>query len=252
MRAINLLLTQVESRSPTEWEVPVSVQGRKDCQVYERQVATLSIPYNVNKNVDGISWYIEDFATKESFKVGKAADAVQALQELGKSLQHFLQELDDRTHHEMEPEVLGRHDDLAVSLFVVADGTTSSIHSLPWELLENPQFWPRGFKIGQVSRCTSVTERSPSALPQALNVLVLTSRPAQKDDITYRAVSQHIWELAQQASAEVRPVNVVLVRPGTWSSFCSTLHSHREGLFHIVHIDTHGDVQESTGKYVSH
>ena len=82
----------------------------------------------------------------------------------------------------------------------------------------------------------------------SLNVLVVTARPDGARDVGYRTVSRPLLGALRQARV---PVNVELVRPGTWAALREHLRAatqrHGSGWYRIVHFDVHGAVLDGEG-----
>jgi tetratricopeptide (TPR) repeat protein len=70
-----------------------------------------------------------------------------------------------------------------------------------------------------------------------LNLLVVTARPNEGQDVGYRTISRPL--VAAIANAQL-PVNVEFVRPGTYEAFVQQLAARGEGYYHMVHFDLHG------------
>jgi tetratricopeptide (TPR) repeat protein len=70
-----------------------------------------------------------------------------------------------------------------------------------------------------------------------LNLLVVTARPDEENDVGYRTISRPLVEAIETAKL---PVNVEFVRPGTYGAFVRQLEAKGEGFYHLVHFDMHG------------
>lgn len=74
-----------------------------------------------------------------------------------------------------------------------------------------------------------------------LNLLIVTARPDEENDIGYRTISRPIVEAIRDAKLRV---NVEIVRPGTYEAFVRQLESKPEGFYHVVHFDLHGGLMK--------
>jgi hypothetical protein len=70
-----------------------------------------------------------------------------------------------------------------------------------------------------------------------LNLLVVTARPNEENDVGYRTISR---PLVAGIEAGQLPVNVEFVRPGTYEAFVRQLELKGAGYYHLVHFDMHG------------
>ena len=72
-----------------------------------------------------------------------------------------------------------------------------------------------------------------------LNLLVVTARPSGGRDVGYRTISRPLIEAIDDNEL---PVNVELVRPGTWEALDRQLQERGAGYYHAIHFDLHGSV----------
>ena len=116
---------------------------------------------------------------------------------------------------------------------------------LHWEALrESPQATPLGIRMPVVRRVQRPVQAFDVEAPgPTLNVLVVTARPHGPSDVGYRTVSRPLMAALRQAQI---PLNVDLVRPGTWETLKQHLEdardAHGSGWYGIVHFDVHGAV----------
>ncbi|MEN8445786.1 MAG: CHAT domain-containing protein, partial [Cyanobacteria bacterium J06555_13] len=118
------------------------------------------------------------------------------------------------------------------------EGESPEFHALHWEALKDPKhptplsveclFTRKRFHQGLVG-----IDLKPSS---TINLLVVTARPDEENDVGYRTISRPLIETIQQAQLRV---NVELLRPGTFQALSDHLEG-KEGYYHIVHFDTHG------------
>ena len=78
-----------------------------------------------------------------------------------------------------------------------------------------------------------------------LKILVVTARPGGPRDIGYRTISRPLLDGLRRARL---PVEVDLLRPGTWEALKAHLRAateeHGSGWYQVVHFDLHGLVAE--------
>ena len=237
MQSLLVCILQEQRLSDHRWNVHALVHSGDRV----RSLKKLEIDWADADSDALLEWYIEDFATKDAFSTARATKAEQTLNTCGKALQAYLAEiLKDQT-----PD--NNASGIRVSLVLLDNGTNQGLHSLPWELLENRLFWPRGSSITSISRCPlSKSVPNPYEKLEQINILVLTSRPAQGKDISYRAISKHIWEISKRTPTD--KIKLTFVRPGTWQQFIKVLRQHGPGHFQVVHFDAHGIIDNKTAQ----
>jgi tetratricopeptide (TPR) repeat protein len=122
---------------------------------------------------------------------------------------------------------------------------STEFQRLHWEALrESPTATPLGIRVPVVRRVQYPGHGFDVQAPGAtLNVLVVTARPHGASDAGYRTVSRPLMSALRQAQI---PLNVDLVRPGTWEALKQHLDAVRDakgsGWYGIVHFDVHGAV----------
>ncbi len=84
----------------------------------------------------------------------------------------------------------------------------------------------------------AVLEARVNDHPQ-INLLIVTARPSEESDISYRTIQRPLIESLDRASARV---NSHILRPGTFESLSKHLQEKKPGYYHIIHFDLHGAV----------
>jgi tetratricopeptide (TPR) repeat protein len=115
---------------------------------------------------------------------------------------------------------------------------TPEFQALHWESL-----WPKDrdqpLSVDYVM-LRRVTRPMPPAIQREasplLNLLVVTARPDEESDVGYRTISRPLFESLGQSHM---PVNIELLRPGTYESLSRHLVEH-PNFYHIIHFDLHG------------
>lgn len=74
----------------------------------------------------------------------------------------------------------------------------------------------------------------------SINVLVVTARPSEENDVAYHTIQRPLVEIMSKESK----VNVRLffLRPGTYEALQKHLRHKEDGFYHIIHFDLHGEV----------
>jgi len=70
-----------------------------------------------------------------------------------------------------------------------------------------------------------------------INLLVVTARPKEENDVGYRTISRSLIEAIEKCQLRV---NVELLRPGTYEALERHLEEKGAGFYHIIHFDAHG------------
>lgn len=120
---------------------------------------------------------------------------------------------------------------------------SAAFHRVHWEALRDPLFAsPLAMRMPLTRRLDGLGARFEVApAGETLNILVVTARPDGARDVGYRTVSRPLLDGLGRAN---RPVQVELVRPGTWAALRDRLReltrAHGSGYVHVVHFDMHG------------
>lgn len=120
-------------------------------------------------------------------------------------------------------------------------GSNPLFQSLYWETLKAPNEVPFVEK-GVVFRRRTNVQTSQTASKQAayptINLLIVTARPAEEQDVNHRTVQRPLIDLIEQTDAKV---HAHILRPGTYDAFVKHLNEHK-GFYHIIHFDLHGSL----------
>ncbi len=95
-------------------------------------------------------------------------------------------------------------------------------------------------------RADAVGSKFVAADPEpVLHILVVTARPDGPSDVGYRTISRPLLDSLRNARL---PVEVDLVRPGTWEALRAHLRSvteeHGSGWYQVAHFDLHGSFSD--------
>ncbi|MFN8444920.1 MAG: CHAT domain-containing protein [Caldilineaceae bacterium] len=118
-------------------------------------------------------------------------------------------------------------------------------HQLHWEALWDPECArPLTLAATMIRSGTQpiVYPLTVQASP-TIHLLLVTSRPRGIRDVGYRTIQRPLVEMLQQTQL---PVQVDMVRPGTWRALVDHLRRTRQqqgvGYYQIIHFDLHGAV----------
>jgi tetratricopeptide (TPR) repeat protein len=119
------------------------------------------------------------------------------------------------------------------------ESQTPEFQALHWEAMRDPEL-PRPFGVDCVMLRKSTKPVPVSAYVQpspVINLLVVTARPKEENDVGYRTISRSLIEAIEKCQLRV---NVELLRPGTYEALERHLEEKGAGFYHIIHFDAHG------------
>ncbi|KAH6666034.1 hypothetical protein B0J14DRAFT_643340 [Halenospora varia] len=197
-----------------------------------------------------IRWYLEDFADKDPSNASRAEATNSILGSYGRVLESSLL-----------TTYSSRRDDDTKHLIVRVKGCPGSpAENILWESLEHvqetgqPRLAQHHFTaVVRVSHGLAVScpphaaEKSSTSIHDPANILVVVARPNSGQDVPHRLVSRIILEVLSTIPKASRPVNLEIVRPGTFEALEEHLHVKSPGYFDLVHLDLHG-YEDSTAK----
>lgn len=127
-------------------------------------------------------------------------------------------------------------------LIIEVVGNSSSFQSIYWETLKNPEQAHPLFLEGVIFRRKNINSKKIKAEVNpspTINLLIVTARPSQENDVAYRTIQRPLIELIQQSKLKVNPH---ILRPGTYEAFLKHLDEVGSKHYHIIHFDMHGSL----------
>jgi tetratricopeptide (TPR) repeat protein len=199
---------------------------------------TLSNPVGAAEEKD-LEWYFEEHLRFPFVKQKKAEAVAVDIPEYGRAL--FRQVFADRSVYTEYRRCLAEGID-RLRFEIVGSPEFNAWH---WEALHDPDL-PQPFALEapmvRKNRASQPLRAEPRPSP-TINLLVVTARPHGGRDVGYRTISRPLVETLRQSRL---PVNVELVRPGTYEALVRHLDQaridHGVGYYHVVHFDVHGAV----------
>jgi hypothetical protein len=248
------------ARVSREWQITRDIKSHVEDSPIKPSRTSMRLldPFDV-KDEANCQWYFDDFISKNPFQLDRAATVEEGLKAYTKSLfeQLGLDSIADILQQSSATRKILRINISDVEP-TTADHVQQSVHTLHWELLEDPELW-------QASNCTVVLRRlvlhrpssafsirrihSWSQQQHTLNVLLVVARKLdittpEAEPLAYRSIRDVRRNLEKRGSSF--QLNVQVVRPGTFKAFTTHLDNATEnqgrGYFHIVHFDLHGEV----------
>lgn len=210
---------------------------------------TITDPFSADDHVD-CQWYLETHVPQDPFDKGRAD---RTFTKLNKYARILVRQLDLVLQNAAIVELVVHDSDSTTH------GSTSTIHRLHWELLENPWAW--GFttlKLRVLRFLSTPLGRSlpppPSGLlsspTQTVNILhvVARNRRTTVDQPTDISPFMTLGILIQiRAELECRDLplklNITTIRPGTLQALAHHITTHTN-TYHIIHLDLHGAVDD--------
>ncbi|MDZ8025952.1 MAG: tetratricopeptide repeat protein [Nostoc sp. DedQUE11] len=192
-----------------------------------------------------LEWYFEEWLTYPMLNGKKAEAAKTSVVSYGESLfnQVFKADIDA---YSLYRQLRGNLKQVKIEIV----GNSPEFHALHWEAMRDKD-WPRPLSVD----CVMIRKRLDKVASVAanmaespvINLLVVIARPDEEHDVGYRTIARPLIEVIQNSHL---PVNIDLLRPGTYESLERHLEAKGAGYYHIIHFDCHGalmgyaDIQE--------
>ncbi|HVB20442.1 MAG TPA: hypothetical protein VNG51_00665 [Ktedonobacteraceae bacterium] len=185
-----------------------------------------------------LEWYFEEHLRFPFTKKVRAKEAAESITAYGEAL--FKQVFISQDN----PDIYANYRDLLrnglqdVRIEIVG---TPSFHALHWEALKDPQSpQPLSLQAIMVRQNIKPPKAWATMRPSTtINLLVVTARPRGKQDVGYRTISRPLVESLRQTNI---PVQIDILRPGTYKELENRLRAVPTGHYHVIHFDVHGAV----------
>jgi tetratricopeptide (TPR) repeat protein len=193
---------------------------------------TINNPFSA-KEERRLEWYFEGWLEHPMLDTNKAETAANSVKTYGETL--FEQVFNNR-------QALREYDKIKSKLSQVQieiENRTPEFQALHWEALKDPQL-PRPLAVDCImlrKYCEPVAISAAVNTFPYINVLVVVARPDEEKDVGYRTISRPLIEVIENSHL---PVNVELLRPGTYQALSQHLEEKGAGYYHILHFDGHG------------
>jgi tetratricopeptide (TPR) repeat protein len=189
-----------------------------------------------------LEWYFEEHLTFPFTDQVMAREAAQSVFRYGEQLfeQVFRRNPDAYARYK---QAVGQGPDR----IVIEVRGSADFHRLHWESLKDPQLGEPLAVHAPIVRKNLVPQPFPAQPRESptINLLVVVARPGGKQDVGYRTISGPLVETLRRADL---PVNVDIVRPGTYEALVRHLLEARDdpargtGYYHLIHFDLHGSL----------
>jgi tetratricopeptide (TPR) repeat protein len=180
-----------------------------------------------------LEWYFEGWLQHPTLNTKKAEAAATSVRTYGEQL--FEQVFCDR-------QAIREYEKIKSTLTQVQieiENRSPEFQALHWEALKDPEL-PRPLAVDCImlrKYCEPVAISATVASFPYINVLVVVARPDEEQDVGYRTISRPLIEVIENSHL---PVNVELLRPGTYEALSKHLEEKGAGYYHILHFDGHG------------
>lgn len=197
---------------------------------------TIQNPFTA-QNEAKLEWHFESYVSFPYLKEVEPQEAQEIIKQAGENL---FQQLFG------QPQIYSRYQQIlnnGLNNLVIEISGSPEFHSLHWESLKDPNL-PTAFALDvPILR----KDLKPQPLPavsretSTINLLIVTSRPQGRRDVSYRTISRPLVELIRNSQL---PVKIDILRPGTYEALSkhldNTTAEHGKGFYHVVHFDVHG------------
>ncbi len=203
---------------------------------------TFPHPHTVEAE-SGLEWYFEQYIEEPYTAVSRVEHIVnQHIVQYGEQLfQHVFASAEalDLFHAAINELGYSR-----VTIEIKGRLNAPKFQTVLWETMRDPALRSKplaawGVGLVRSSEVTSPVRGRVGDFPN-LNLLIVTARPSEENDVNYRTVQRPLIEQLQETSA--LRVNAVVLRPGTFQALKNHLDECGEAFYHIVHFDLHGAV----------
>ncbi|MEB3180163.1 MAG: CHAT domain-containing protein [Nostocaceae cyanobacterium] len=224
---MQVITIREQNQTETGFTAIVSFDGRQEYPV------TISNPFTAAQEQE-LEWYFEDWLVFPTLNTVKAETAAMSVKIYGETLfeQVFKANFDAYSEYRQ-----GRGNLSNVQFEIISNNP--EFHALHWEAMRDPDL-PRPLAVDAVMLRKSIKPVAVSAYVQpspVINLLVVTARPDEQKDVSYRTISRPLLEAIAQSKLRVK---VELLRPGTYEALSRHLEAKGAGFYHIVHLDMHG------------
>ncbi|MCP4105041.1 MAG: tetratricopeptide repeat protein [Desulfobacteraceae bacterium] len=195
---------------------------------------TITDPFSKQEEKE-LEWYFEEYLKFPFVDKVRFENAAKSVTRYGESL--FRQVFrDPDLYAEYKSYVSTDIDDLRFEIV-----GSPEFHALHWESLKDPKLHRAWSLQGQMVRKNRKPQYIKAEVKPSptINLLIVTARPHGKYDVGYRTVSRPLVEALRQSKV---PVNIRILRPGTYEELNRHLEGAGAGYYHVIHFDMHGSL----------
>lgn len=200
----------------------------------EEKEVLLNNPYDTKTDAL-LEWYFERYISTPYDDV-KVRDAVQAIADYGQQLfqQIFTADILFRYRTAIQN---GGPENIAIEII----GDSPAFQTIYWESLRDPKQTHPLAAQGAVflrKNVKSLNVRATVKQSPTINLLIVTARPNEENDVDYRTIQRPLIDLIEETET---PIDPYILRPGTYEALVRHL-DQKAGHYHIIHFDLHGSL----------
>ncbi|CAM1506010.1 Fc.00g116470.m01.CDS01, partial [Cosmosporella sp. VM-42] len=233
-------ITQASTFKEGSWLLDLKCKWHDHLFHHEREwPVTFSMPLT-RDDMELLRWYLDEFSSKSPFQLEKAKDAAHRIVIVGRVATKLIRDILALRRP------LQRASQIVLNLCFLP--TDRVLAELPWEALENYEYWHRAVYPG-ASICVvrSVAGREDllnqsQAIQSSIaikNILLISSRSKDARDILPDLLTLPIVGHTESIPVAQRP-QLHFARPATWDHILDMLKEHGPDYFDVVHFDVHG------------
>jgi hypothetical protein len=216
-----------QQKTDTGFAAILSFDGRVNYSI------TITDPFT-RQEEQRLEWYFEEWLVYPMLDKVKAEQAADSVKTYGEKLFEQVFKTNFEAYSEYR-QLRGKLNQVQIEI----EGQIPEFQALHWEALRDPEL-PRSLALDCVMLRKHVKPVPVSACVQSspwINLLMVTARPKQENDIGYRTISRPLIEAIEKCQLRVK---VELLRPGTYEALERHLEEKGSGFYHIIHFDAHG------------
>lgn len=232
------MLIQIQEQQQTElgdFELTLTIDEGKP------YVVTLTNPHTP-KVEQGLEWYFEEYINEPYIAETRVNREKQQIHDYG--VQLFEQLFADEEAKRQYRDGLGRGGFDRLVFEIASAESSIAFQGILWETLRDPAFAEaplvaKGATFFRRSLKEPLVSIEVGEHPE-INLLIVTARPSEENDVDYRTIQRPLIELIRRKShLRVRPY---ILRPGAFKALKDHLAKVESGFYHIIHFDLHGEV----------
>lgn len=192
---------------------------------------TITDPFT-QKEEQRLEWYYENWLVFPMTDQEIANQARDSVKTYGEKL--FEQVFNDKDAYSEYKQLRGNLGQVQIEI----QSKTPDFQAYHWEAMQDPDL-PRPLAIDCIMLRKPIKTISVAAsleVSSTINLLIVTARPDEESDVSYRTISRPLIELIDKSHLRVK---VDILRPGTYEALCRHL-SDKANYYHIIHFDCHG------------
>jgi tetratricopeptide (TPR) repeat protein len=203
----------------------------------DAHTATVRLPNPYDKEIEKhLEWYFEQYLSEPYTPFVTIEKHKGLLVSYGEDL--FEKIFGNNDLHSQLEKIIRENEPESIAVEIV--GESPAFHSIHWESLKASNSTDPLSAVGVLfyrkNTKPHVSEVRVESSPH-INLLVVTARPDEEDDVNYRTIQRPLINVIKKAKLKVNPY---ILRPGTYRSLVRHLEETPDGFYHIIHFDLHG------------